>query len=373
MRILKYLDCFGIYFHFYIGNKRKLYTSYGGVISLICLFFCICIFFMLTIKDLLHKNPISNLSSVSQAGYHKIKFEKEKLWIPWRIIDSNKKAVNYQNILYPKIYVMKGEKNSENSFNFSTQMLKYKLCNETAFAYIGEHHYIDASLNELYCMDFSDIEFGGGWNANYLNYIKFDIDICQHETAEINKNCSNFENFIQNCTWAIEYFYPIVEYQPTNYKNPVLVIYKNHFYDFSIYLSKEERIYFQEYVLNDDKGLIFNEDKNSSFWGYTSYDFDILYSKTDIHNKNISSKIYSLNIFIDSGKILYERRYNKIYTIFANVFPIFNAVFLMFDTLSYMIKTIMTEKYLSELFFQRINENDKIEVHQDKEKGLKNN
>ena len=369
MRILKYLDCFGIYFHFYIGNKRKLYTSYGGVISLVCLFFCICIFFMLTLKDLLHKNPISNLSSVSQAGYHKIQFEKEKLWIPWRIIDSNKKVVNYQNILYPKIYVMKGEKNSENSFNFNTQMLKYELCNETAFADIGEHHYIDASLNELYCMDFNDIEFGGGWNADYLNYIKFDIDICEHEKTEINKNCSNFENFVQNGTWAIEYFYPIVEYQPTNYENPILVIYKNHFYDFSNYLSKEERIYFQEYILNDDKGLVFNDDKNSSFWGYTSYDFDILFSKTDIHNKSISSKIYSLNIFIDSGKILYVRRYNKIYTIFANVFPIFNAVFFMFDTLSYMIKTIMTEKYLSELFFQRINENDKIEVHQDKRKS----
>ena len=369
MKILKYLDCFGIYFHFYIGNKRKLYTSYGGVISIICLFFCICIFFMLTFKDLLHKNPISNLSSVSQAGYHKIKFEKEKLWIPWRIIDSNKKVVNYENILYPKIYIMKGEKNIENRFNFQTHSIKHELCNETAFAKIGDHHYIDASLNELYCVDFNDIELGGGWNADYLNFVKIDIDICKDEIDRKNKNCTHFENFMKNGTWAIEYFYPIVEYQPTNYKNPILVIYKNHFYDFSKFLSKEERIYFQEYILNDDKGLIFNDDKNSSFWGYTSNDFDILYSKTDIHNESISSKIYSLNIFIDSGKILYVRRYNKIYTIFANVFPIFNAVFLMFDTLSYMIKTIMTEKYLSELFFQRINENDKVEVHPDKRKS----
>ena len=369
MKILKYLDFFGIYFHFYIGNKRKLYTSYGGVISIICLFFCICIFFMLTFKDLLHKNPISNLSSVSQAGYHKIKFEKEKLWIPWRIIDSNKKVVNYENILYPKIYIMKGEKNIENRFNFQTHSIKHELCNETAFAKIGDHHYIDASLNELYCVDFNDIELGGGWNADYLNFVKIDIDICKDEIDRKNKNCTNFENFMKNGTWAIEYFYPIVEYQPTNYKNPILVIYKNHFYDFSKYLSKEERIYFQEYILNDDKGLIFNDDLNSSFWGFASSDFDILYSNNDINNESISSKIYSLSIFIDAGKILYVRRYNKIYTIVANVFPIFNAVFFMFDTLSYMIKTIMTEKYLSELFFQRINENDKIELHQDKRKS----
>jgi hypothetical protein len=245
---------------------------------------------MLTFKDLLHKNPISNLSSVSQAGYHKIKFEKEKLWIPWRIVDSNKKVVNYKNILFPKIYIMKGEKNSENRFNFKTQMLKYELCNETTFATRGDHHYIDASLNELYCMDFDNIELGGGWNTDYLNYIRLDIDICNHETDEGNKNCTKFENYMNNGMWAIEYFYPIVEYQPTNYENPILVIYKNHFYDFSKFLRKEERIYFQEYILNDDKGLIFNDDINSSFWGYTSSDFDIIYSKTDTLNETISSK-----------------------------------------------------------------------------------
>ena len=74
MKILKYMDLFGIHFHFYVGNKRKLYTSYGGVISIICVFFCILIFFVLTLKELLHKNPISNMSNVSQAGYHKVKF-----------------------------------------------------------------------------------------------------------------------------------------------------------------------------------------------------------------------------------------------------------------------------------------------------------
>ena len=248
-------------------------------------------------------------------------------------------------------------------------MLKYELCNETTFATRGDHHYIDASLNELYCMDFDNIELGGGWNTDYLNYIRLDIDICNYETDEDNKNCTKFENFMNNGMWAIEYFYPIVEYQPTNYENPILVIYKNHFYDFSRFLRKEERIYFQEYVLNDDKGLIFNDDINSSFWGYTSSDFDIIYSKTDTLNETISPKVYSLNIFIDSGKILYVRRYNKIYTIVANVFPIFNAVFFLFNSLTFMIKTIMTEKYLSELFFQRINENDKIEVHQDKRKS----
>ena len=377
MKILKYLDFFGIHFHFYVGNKRKLYTSYGGMISIVCIFCCIGIFLILCLKDLLHKNPITNMSSVSQAGYHKVKFGNEKLWIPWRIVDFNKNFINFTNLLYPQIYVKKGEKNIiGEGFIFKTSFIKYKLCNETDFEQRGKNYYLDVPLNELYCSEIDNIELGGGWNADFLNYMEIDIYICKDgiDYDETNKNCTSYEklksNYTNNHSWAFEYFYPIVEFQPTNYLNPVLVIYKNHFYNFSNTLNKEERMYIQEYVLTDDKGLVFNDEFNSSFWGYISSDFDILYSAGDILNgKHSSSKLYSLSIFLDSGKILYTRRYNKVYTIIANVFPIFNAVFFTFDCLTFMVKTIMTEKYLSELFFQRVNDHEKVNVDINKRKS----
>ena len=376
MKILKYLDFFGIHFHFYVGNKRKLYTSYGGIISIICIFCCIGIFLILCLKDLLHKNPISNMSSVSQAGYHKVKFGKEKLWIPWRIVDYDKNFINFTNLLYPQIYVKKGEKNiMGEGFIFKTNFVKYKLCNETDFEQRGKNYYLDVPLNEIYCSEIDNIELGGGWNANFLNYMEIDIYICKDgiEYNEANKNCTSYEklksNYTNNNSWAFEYFYPNVEFQPTNYESPVLVIYKNHFYNFSKTLNKEERLYIQEYVLTDDKGLIFNDELNSSFWGYISSDFDILYSEGDLLNGKQTSKLYSLSIFLDSGKILYTRRYNKVYTIIANVFPIFNAVFFLFDCLTFMVKTIMTEKYLSELFFQRVNEQEKLNVYINKRKS----
>ena len=376
MKFLKYLDFFGIHFHFYVGNKRKLYTSYGGIISIVCIFCCIGIFLILCLKDLLHKNPITNISSVSQAGYHKIKFGKEKLWIPWRIVDFNKNFINFTNLLYPQISVKKGEKNNmEEGFIFKTSFIKYKLCNESDFARRGKNYYLDVPLNELYCSEIDSIELGGGWNADFLNYLEIDLYICKDgiEYNENNKNCTSYEklksNYIKNNSWAFEYFYPIVEFQPTNYENPVLVIYKNRFYNFSNTLKKEERLYIQEYVLTDDKGLVFNDEINSSFWGYISSDFDLLYSSGEILNRKHSSKLYSLNIFLDSGKILYTRRYNKVYTIIANVFPIFNSVFFIFDCLTFMVKTIMTEKYLSELFFQRVNEHEKVKVDSNKRKS----
>ena len=316
------------------------------------------------------------MSSISQAGYHKVKFNEEKLWIPWRIIDFRKKFVNITDKIYPIIYNKKGKKNNnKDSFTFTTNSINYKLCNETSFTQKGANHYIDVALDEIYCIEFDDLELGGGWEADFLNYLQLDIYICKDDSEDKkdNNKCKSFQylknNYIQNDSWAFEYFYPIVEYQPANYENPILVIYKNHFYNFSYQLNKEERMYIQEYVLNDDKGLIFNDDKNSSFWGYFSSDFDVLYSSEDHLNNKHSSKLYSLSIYLDAGKILYMRRYNKIYTVIANVFPIFNVIFFIFDTVTYMIKTIMTEKYLSELFFQRVDDNNKITVEKDKRKS----
>ena len=376
MKILKYLDFFGIHFHFYVGNKRKLYTSYGGMISIICIFFCISIFLILCLKDLMHKNPISNMSSVSQDGYHKVKFGKEKIWIPWRIVDYEKSFINFTNLLYPKIYIQKGEKySSGGGFIFETSYIKYKLCNETDFEQRGKNYFLDVPSSELYCAEIDNIELGGGWNANFFNYMNIDIYLCKdgNEYNENNDNCTSFEkiksNYTKNNSWAFEYFYPIVEFQPTNYENPILVIYKNHFYNFSNILNKEERLYIQEYVFTDDKGLVFNDEFNSSFWGYFSSDFDLFHSEGEILNRKLSSKLYSLSIFLDSGKMLYTRRYNKVYTIIANVFPIFNAVFFIFDSLTYMVKTIMTEKYLSELFFKRSNEHEKVNVDTNKRKS----
>ena len=376
MKALKYFDLFGMQFNFYVGNKRKLYTSYGGIISLVFILFCICIFFSVGIKDLLYKNPISNISIDSKAGYHKVKFNTEKLWIPWRIIDFNEKPVDFKNLLYPTIYYNKGQKDNINDgFIFEVNYINYKLCNETDFAQRGNNYYIDVPLDELYCMEIQNVELGGGWTSDFMYYIELDIFLCKGgiNYNETNENCTTYdrlrENFVENITWAFEYFYPIVEFQPTNYENPVIVVYKSHFYNFNRLLNRNERIYIQQYILNDDKSLLFNNEINSSFWGYISSDFDIT-AISDPFIQTSSSTLFSLNIFLDQGKEYYFRRYNKIFTIIANAFPLFNALFFVFDSSTYMIKTIMTEKYLSELFFERIEEKpEKIALNYNKRKS----
>ena len=232
-----------------------------------------------------------------------------------RIINFKKKIIDFKNILYPSIYIRKGEKdNSDDRFTFKTQIINFKLCNETDFVKNINNYYIESPLDELYCMEFENIELGGGWTSNFFYYLQLDIYLCKDgiDYSEYNNNCTSYQtlksDYIKNDSWAFEYFYPIVEYQPTNYEKPILVIYKSHLYNFSSYLSKEEKIYIQEYILNDDRGLILNDDKSSSFLGYINSDFDISFPSGDILNKNNFSKLYSFSIFLDAEKKLYKEK-----------------------------------------------------------------
>ena len=116
------------------------------------------------------------MSSIPSEGYKNIKFGKEKIWIPWRIFDYNNKFVNHTGLLFPIIYYFSGTKDPiTNEFNLSTKILDYKLCSETSMetymkAERGSHQ-ISIPLNEVFCIDMDDLNMGGSWMSDYINYI----------------------------------------------------------------------------------------------------------------------------------------------------------------------------------------------------------
>ena len=61
-----------------------------------------------------------------------------------------------------------------------------------------------------------------------------------------------------NNSLEIEFYYPVVQFQPTNITNPIIILYNQLFYHISKYTNKIERLFLQEYILNDDLGWINN-------------------------------------------------------------------------------------------------------------------
>ena len=123
--ILKYMDLFGTKFTFYNDKKPCLYSVTGGILSVISILSCILSFIFFSLDDFNRKFPITSISSIPSEGYRKIKFGKEKIWIPWRIVDyNNNEYVNHTGILFPIIYYFSGIKNSKKKeFNLQQKIL----------------------------------------------------------------------------------------------------------------------------------------------------------------------------------------------------------------------------------------------------------
>ena len=354
-RILTICDLYGSKFHWYIGYKPKYYSYYGGIFSLLCLATWIIIFIVFGLEDF-HRTPIINTSSFPPNGYKNIQFGKQKLYLPWRIVDYNEKPLNHKGILYPKIYYFTNKYNNETGVMKSNYtLLNYKLCNETSMKDLGKEFLLDIAIEDLYCIDMEDLKIGGSWNAEFINYVRFDIHLCKDgiDYNETNINCTSFKEFEdlhgEDNSWFFELLYPVVQFQPIDQNIPVLILYKTYYYIFSRYSNKLDRIYLQEHILQDEKGWIFNKPHNISYWGANSFNGDNYYrGEKDILHKGSTSRLYSLKIYLNLGITYYTRRYKKIYEILSEVFPIIRAITSFFGFLSDSMNELNSTKKLNE-------------------------
>ena len=364
--ILKYMDIFGTKYTFYSNKRPKLYTVTGGIFTIISIFFCILIPLLFTLDDLKRVSPITTVSSIPSEGYRKIKFGKEKIWIPWRIVDYNDNIyINHSGLLFPIIYYTYGKKNNvTKKMNTKTILLNYTLCNETSMANQNDLYKITVPLNELYCINMDDLEMGGSWISEFINYVQFDLYYCKDGINYniSNPKCTSYDkiiNFIgKKNSIKIAFYYPIVEFQPTNKKNPVFVIYRQHYFHLSKYTNKIERLFLQENVLTDDSGWLLKNEKNNSYWGLNLIIGDNYYigKDKDLMNEGSNSRAYSFNIYLEPGIILYKRKYKKIHSILADALPIALIIFCIFKYISKLFKFAEGNKIIIELLFENLKE-----------------
>ena len=353
---LRICDIYGENFHWYIGFKPKYYTIYGGIFSILSLISIFVIFLVFGYDDFERKIPISNTSSVPPSGYKNIKFGEKKLYLPWRIIDYDENAINISGIIYPRIYyftVHPDNKTGELITKYN--LINYKLCNETSMKYLGEEYIIDIPIDTLYCIDMEDLNVGGSWNTDFLNFIRFDLYMCEDgiDYNETNKKCTKHDDlrniYGKGDSVFFELLYPVIQFQPTNLQIPILILYKTHYYIFNKFSNRLERMYLQEHVFEDDKNWLFNRPINISYWGINEINGEsYIIGEKDVLRFASTSKLYTLNIYFELGIVYYTRKYKKLYEILGEIFPIISAVCSFFSYFSKKLTEIKISKALNE-------------------------
>ena len=362
--ILKYVDFFGATFSFYSEKNRKFYTNLGGLLTLLSIMLSTILFIYNNIDNFSHNVPTSTTSTAKEP-YKNIKFGKEKIWIPWRIRDFGGKTINHNNILYPIIFYYKGKRNKlTNNMDVYYEFLDYKKCNETSMINNSDIYMIDMKLDQLYCIDMEDLDVGGSWDSDFLNLVTLDLYNCKNgiNYDEDNENCTKYEKIREiageNNNFQFEIYYPVVHYQPLNKTHPIFVKYTNYFYHISIYSNKIDRIYLQQYILKDDKGLISKAEKTFNYWGVVSFSGDSYATgiNRDLMNEGSTSRFYSFNIYLKNEITNYNRTYKKLFLIIADGLPIINVIFVVFKLFAKILKISSGNKKLTELLFENLKE-----------------
>ena len=361
--LLKICDLYGTRFHWYIGYKPKHYTYYGGIFSISSLIIYILLLVILGMDDFERAHPIISEAAIPPKGYKNIKFGEKKLYIPWRVVDYDEKPLDIKGILYPKIFYFTSKYNSKTGkMDTNYTLINYKLCNETSMKYLGKEFLIDINLGELYCIDMEDLEMGGSFNAEFINYIRLDIYLCQNgiKYNETNDKCTTIDKFQElhgkDNAWFFEVFYPKVQFQPNEVGIPILILYQSYYYIFGRYSNKLDRLYLQEHVFEDDKGWIFNYPKNYSYWGtYSIGGENYFRGENDILKYGSNSRLYSLKIYLNLGISFYTRKYKKLYEIFSEIFLVIKAITAIFTYLSEEMNDIYSAKKINELIIDTDN------------------
>ena len=110
--ICKYFDSLGTKYNFFTDGKPRLYTTLGGILTIISILLSIIVFICFSLDDFRRKTPTTLFSSVISEEHRKIKFKEADIWIPWRIVDYNNDFVNHTGLIYPIIYYYEGQRKS---------------------------------------------------------------------------------------------------------------------------------------------------------------------------------------------------------------------------------------------------------------------
>jgi len=362
MNFLKYCDFFDIKFHFYVGGHPSNNNIFGGIMSILFCITAILLMFILSIEDLKKLNPITSKSEVPGADIKVVNLHDSKVWVPWRMVTYEEKFIDHRGILHPVVSFVEGKWNSSFGMDLTYHTLNYKLCNETSMANKTKEYKIDIPLNECFCIDNDDIPWGGSWHSDILYYIEVNLYTCEGgiDFNSSDPRCTHMSELLKhrNTSWLFEFYYPVVQFEPTNYENPISVIYRSYFYRLSTYANKVERIYIQENIMEDDQSIIKSAPVTKTYWGITNVYGDTYFTpeKKDMLVKSVSSRLYSLVVYMDQGYVRYTRKYKNVFIIFSEILPLVNVLLIAFKIFTRYIKLTVAKKNITEIIFENLHE-----------------
>ena len=291
----KQIDIFGTKFHFLTYKKHKFKTFIGGIMTLVIYILAFLIIFFLEDDFFYRKNPSYTFSNYG-SQYEKINLSKEKVFIAFRLENAFGLKIDAKNIIYPMIYYYSSIPDSDGKYhnNYSEEYIPYRKCKNSDF-YDNED--LISKYGDLYCIDWENKTFGGNWDNDFLYYFEIRLFYCENgENFSFNNSkCTSIEklkNFLANESVYMSIYYNNFNFRFTNFKNPFGKNIKIYSCILDYKLRQIDRTHLRKFILNDDKGWLFSNNKNISLWGVDNIKTEYKYiSDEELKTEGFSSMI----------------------------------------------------------------------------------
>ena len=341
-KFLRDIDILGVKFHFYSGKTLKKSTAFGGILTILLGVFSMLLFIIFGHNFFYRKNPSVTMSVENTLSYEYFDLKQEKVLFAFRIEDYDAHFIDVSNILYFKIYYYTTEqgKNGEYHSIIKDEFLPYHICNDSDFPDVN----LTKTYGKLYCPELGGKKFGGYWDSNNLYYFEIQVFFCEDgaQYSANNPRCTSLDSlrkFLnQDDPKFFALYYPLVEFNPLSYNEPLIRRYKNFYYCLSYRLQRNDDIFLKKTIMNDDKGWLLNDYKNITKWGVDSFRTTYAYfSDEDLTKEGSSTKIYEINLYTIMEKNYYTRYYMKIQNAVAITGSIINIIIYFFESLSHFV------------------------------------
>ena len=350
------IDLLGSKFHFYDGLSLKKRTPLGGLLTFLLFLISIYLIVIFGKELFMRKNPVVTISTQNDSKYEYINLKKENLIFAFRIEDYNGNFINITNILYIRIYYYSSIPSEDGKYRSKSydEFIEYHICNDNDMTTEN----LTKNYGTLYCPEFGNKTLGGYYDNPYIYYFEFQIFFCKNgSNYSENNTCTSIEYlkqfFNKDNPRIFSLYYPVVEFDPLSYFNPLKIHYKNYYYYLNHQTQRSDDFFLKKTILNDDKGWLFDNIKNISLWGIdtitSSYNF---FSEKYLNTEGSSSKIYTLKIYNTMENNYYTRYYMKIHNVIAIVGSLVNVILYSFFIINQSIGESLRKIDILNTFFE---------------------
>lgn len=326
-KYLKIIDIFGNSFSFTTFQQEKFKTSIGGFFSFICIIIAIVFSFLFGQDFFYRSNPKVRSQKVIPEMAEKINLSRDVLALPWRIEDDSGIPVNFEGLIYPKLFYFFYDYNEQNQLTLSKKVtFNLTKCNDEIVKFPQLQKQLN--LSNYYCWDWEgsaqNFTYGGFWDTSFAHYFEINFEFCKERSFSKSNTCTSLEQlksyFSSNNPWYFSTFYPQYTFRNEDLDEPLRLVFKNYYYQFNLNSQKTDRWKFKKVILDDDQGWILQSNKNTSLISFDRIESDYsLALDSELTKEGSKSAFYKTVFYLEKDFDLFNRSFMKIQDLAAVV------------------------------------------------------